>query len=63
MGESTETLYVGLDVYKDTIAVAYAEADRGAEVVSLGMIGIDKPIRKLEAKGCRRSCSRSPSTP
>src|SRR5215475_9096341 len=56
MGESSKMLFVGLDVHKDTIAVAYAEADRGAEVVSLGMIGtrqydIDKLIRKLEAKG------------
>jgi hypothetical protein len=47
---------MGLDVHKDTIAVAYAPEDRGAEVVSLGMIGtrqcdIDKLIRKLEAKG------------
>jgi transposase len=56
MGESSKTLFVGLDVHKDTIAVAYAPEDRGAEVVSLGMIGtrqcdIDKLIRKLESKG------------
>jgi transposase len=49
-------LFVGLDVHKDTIAVAYAPEDRGAEVVSLGLIGtrqydIDKVIRKLESKG------------
>src|SRR5436190_304204 len=49
-------LFDGLDVHKDTIAVAYAAEDRGAEVVSLGMIGtrqcdIDKLIRKLESKG------------
>jgi hypothetical protein len=53
MGESSKTLFVGLDVHKDTIAVAYAAEDRGTEVVSLGMIGtrqcdIDKLIRKLE---------------
>jgi hypothetical protein len=54
MGESskTTTLYVGLDVHKDAIAVAYAPEDRGAEVVSLGAIGtrqcdIDALIRKL----------------
>src|SRR5262249_48173559 len=40
----------------ETIAVAYAPEDRGAEVVSLGMIGtrqcdIDKLIRRLESKG------------
>jgi len=58
MGESSKALFVGLDVHKDTIAVAYAPEDRGAEVVSLGMIGtrqydIDKLIRKLESKGAR----------
>ena len=56
MAECSRTLFVGLDVHKDTIAVAYAPDDRGAEVVALGMIGtrqydIDKLIRKLEAKG------------
>jgi len=49
-------LFVGLDVHKDTIAVAYAPDDRAADVVALGTIGtrqcdIDKLIRKLEAKG------------
>jgi hypothetical protein len=39
MEESSKTLYVGLDVHKDSIAVAYAPQDRGAEVVSLGAIG------------------------
>jgi transposase len=56
MDESSKTLYVGLDVHKDSIAVAYAPEDRGAEVVSLGAIGtrqydIDKLIRRLESKG------------
>jgi transposase len=57
MDESSKpTLYVGLDVHKDSIAVAYAPEDRGAEVVSLGAIGprqcdIDKLIRKLQSKG------------
>ena len=56
MDESTRTLYVGLDVHKESIAVAYAPEDRGAEVVSLGAIGtrqcdIDKLIRKLQSKG------------
>ena len=56
MDESSKPLYVGLDVHKESIAVAYAPADRGAEVVSLGAIGprqcdIDKLIRKLESKG------------
>lgn len=56
MSESSKKLFVGLDVHKDTIAVAYALEDRGAEVVSWGMVGtrqydIDKLIRKLESKG------------
>jgi transposase len=56
MTESSRTLYVGLDVHKESIAVAYAPEDRGAEVVSLGAIGtrqcdMDKLIRKLESKG------------
>jgi transposase len=56
MAESSRTVYVGLDVHKDTIAIAYAPDDRGAEVVSLGTIAtrqcdIDKLIRRLQAKG------------
>jgi transposase len=56
MNESSKILYVGLDVHKDSLAVAYAPDDRGAEVVSLGPIGtrqcdIDKLIRKLQSKG------------
>ena len=56
MDESSRTLYVGLDVHKESIAVAYALEDRGAEVVSLGSIGtrqsdIDKLIRTLAVEG------------
>jgi transposase len=56
MEESSKTLYVGLDVHKESIAVAYAPEERGSEVVSLGAIGtrqcdIDKLIRKLQSKG------------
>jgi transposase len=56
MDDSSKSLYVGLDVHKDSIAVAYAPDDRGAEVVSLGTIGtrqsdMDKLIRKLQSKG------------
>jgi hypothetical protein len=55
-GESSKVLYVGLDVHKDSIAVAYALEDRGSEAVSLGVVGtrqcdIDKLLRKLQAKG------------
>jgi transposase len=50
------TLFIGLDVHKETIAVAYGSEEREAEVVFLGTIGtrqgdIDKLIRKLQSKG------------
>ena len=56
MTKSSKTIYVGLDVHKESIAVAYAPDDRGAEVVSLGTIGprqcdIDKLTRQLQSKG------------
>ncbi|MBI3330359.1 MAG: IS110 family transposase [Nitrospinae bacterium] len=49
------TLYVGLDVHKESIAVAYAHEERDAEVVSLGNIGtrpcdIDPLIRRLRSQ-------------
>lgn len=49
------TLYVGLDVHKDSIAVAYAPQKRSAEVVFVGAIGtrqcdLDKLIRRLQSK-------------
>jgi transposase len=51
----TTTLFVGMDVHKDSITVAYAEEDRASEPVELGAIGtrqcdIDKLIRKLRSK-------------
>lgn len=50
------TLHVGLDVHKDSIAVAYASDDGPADPVFLGAIGtrqcdIDALIRKLQSKG------------
>jgi len=51
----SSTLYVGLDVHKESIAVAYVAKAHDAEVVYLGAIGtrqcdIDTLIRKLQAK-------------
>ena len=51
----SRTLYVGMDVHKDSIAVAYVAQAYGAEVVSLGTIGtrqceIDTRIRRLQSK-------------
>ena len=52
------TLFVGLDVHKESISVAYAAEDRGAEVVFVGTIGtrqcdIDKLVRRLQSKASR----------
>jgi transposase len=53
--KQSSTLYVGLDVHKDAIAVAYVAQDHGAAVVSLGNIGtrqcdIDTLLRRLQSK-------------
>jgi hypothetical protein len=54
MGNAS-TLHVGLDVHKDSIAVAYAPAESGTAPVPFGTIGtrqcdIDALIRKLQSK-------------
>jgi len=54
MSQST-TLLVGMDVHKETIAVAYVAQEPGAEVTSLGTIGtrqcdIDTLIRTRQSK-------------
>jgi hypothetical protein len=51
-------LFIGLDVHKDSISVAYAEDERGSEVVFVGQIGprhtdIDKLVRRLQSKSRR----------
>jgi transposase len=51
----SRTLYVGLDVHKDSIAVAYVAKDHEAEVIYLGTIGtrqcdLDQLVRKLQSK-------------
>ncbi len=51
----SSTLYVGLDVHKDSIAVAYVAKDHDAEVISLSTIGtrqcdIDQLVRQLPSK-------------
>src|SRR6266545_4517165 len=52
-------LYIGLDVHKESIAVAYVAQEHHAEVVSLGTIGtrqcdIDQLIRKMPSKSTHR---------
>jgi transposase len=51
----SSTLYVGMDVHKDSMAVAYVAQDHGAEVTYLGSIGtrqcdIDQLTRKMPSK-------------
>ena len=50
------TLCIGLEVHKETLAVAYVGEEREATVLALGTIGtrqgdIAKLSRKLHAKG------------
>jgi transposase len=51
----SSTLFIGMDVHKDTIAVAYVAQEYGAEVTYLGTIGtrqcdIDQLVRKMQSK-------------
>src|SRR5918994_2378018 len=51
----SSTLFVGMDVHKDSIAVAYVAQEHGAEVIYLGAIGtrqcdIDQLIRKRQSQ-------------
>ena len=52
------TLFVGLDVHKDSISVAYAAEDRCSAVTFVGPIGtlqsdIDKLVRRLQSRASR----------
>lgn len=51
----SRTLYVGMDVHKESIAVADIGNDHDAEVIALGTLGtrpcdIDTLMRKLQSK-------------
>src|SRR5262245_13688648 len=51
----SRTLFIGMDVHKESIAVAYVAQDHGAEVTSLGALGtrlsdIDQLVRKMQSK-------------
>jgi transposase len=51
----SSTRFIGMDVHKESIAVASVAQDHGAEVIYLGTIGtrqcdIDQRIRKMQSK-------------
>ena len=54
----SSTLYVGMDVHQDSIAVASFAQEHGAEVIYLGTIGTRQGdsaqlVRKMQAKANR----------
>ena len=59
----SSTLFIGMDVHKDSIAVAYVAQDHGAEVMYLGAIGTRQcDIDPLSARGHRKPNTSSSST-
>jgi hypothetical protein len=64
----SSTLFIGMDVHKDTIAVAYVAQDHGAEVTSIGTMetrqcDIDQLIRKMQSKATHLYQSRQHPCP
>jgi hypothetical protein len=56
----SRTLFIGMEVHKDSIAVASVAQDHGAEVTYLGSLGtrqcdLDHLIRKMQSKATHLS--------
>ena len=52
----SSTLYIGLDVHKESMAVAYIAQEHGAEVTSLGTIGTrQNSVSSRQDCTCQRS--------
>ena len=58
----SRTLYVGMDVHKESIAVAYVAPAHGAEVVSLGTIGTGSVLSISLSGSCGRKARHSASS-
>ena len=57
----SHTLFIAMDVHKDSIAVAYLAQDHGAKVSYLGSMGtrqgdIDQLVRKMPSKAKHLIC-------
>ena len=55
LNTTIDTLFIGLDVHKDSIAVAYCADERGSQATFLGPIG---PASATLTSGCESSRAR-----